>query len=216
MAVPGMGPPSAGGGRRSRALYALGVLVVAVLPARAAAFGLDDVAEKARRLAAEPFEDAKGRVPDWLLKISYDQWRDIRFRPEQGLWRDRGVPFQVQFFHPGLYYNRTVRVNVVEAKGVHPVEFSPNQFDYGKTDFASRVPQKLGYAGLRVHYPIKARDYFDEVIVFLGASYFRAVGKDEGFGLSARGLGIDTAPSRSRSTSPSAGFCTFSTTSACA
>src|SRR5207249_3164719 len=65
MAVPGMGPPSAGGGRRSRALYALGVLVVAVLPARAAAFGLDDVAEKARRLAAEPFEDAKGRVPDW-------------------------------------------------------------------------------------------------------------------------------------------------------
>ena len=33
------------------------------------------------------------------------------------------------------------------------------------------------------------------MIVFLGASYFRAVGKDEVFGLSARGLAIDTAES---------------------
>src|SRR5262249_38918196 len=68
-----------------------------------------------------------------------------------------------------------------------------SQFDYGHTDFASRVPQKLGYAGFRVHAPIKTPKYFDEVIVFLGASYFRAVGKDQAFGLSARGLAIDTA-----------------------
>ena len=99
----GTWPRSAGGPRRLPALYALAMLVVAVLPARAATFGLDDVAERAHRLAEDPFRDAKGRVPDWLLKVSYDQWREIRFRPEQALWRDRGVPFQVQFFHPGLY-----------------------------------------------------------------------------------------------------------------
>src|SRR5207249_1734042 len=40
------------------------------------------------------------------------------------------------------------------------------------------------------------KDYWDEVIVFLGATYFRAVGKDEVFGLSARGVAIDTAESR--------------------
>ena len=195
MTLRSMWSPGAEGARRSALLHALAALAVAALPARAAAFGLDDVAERAHRLAEKPFLDAKGRVPDWLLKISYDQWREIRFRPERALWRDRKAPFQVQFFHPGLYYNRTVRVNVVEAKGIHPVDFSPDQFDYGKNDFASRVPQNLGYAGLRAHYPIKTRDYFDEVIVFLGATYFRAVGKDEGFGLSARGLGIDTAES---------------------
>jgi periplasmic glucans biosynthesis protein len=184
----------AGGARRWLRLQVLAAIAVAVLPARAAPFGLDDVAERARHLAENPFRDAKGRVPDWLLKITYDQWRDIRFRPERALWRDRaGSPFQIQFFHPGLYYNRTVRVNVVEANGIHPVEFSPDQFDYGKNDFASRVPQNLGYAGLRAHYPIKTRDYFDEVIVFLGATYLRAVGKDQGFGLSARGLAVDTA-----------------------
>src|SRR5262245_47184659 len=74
----------------------------------AAAFDLADVAERARKLAADPFREPKSQVPDWLLKISYDQWRDIRFRPDHALWRDRKSPFQVQFFHPGLYYNRTV------------------------------------------------------------------------------------------------------------
>jgi glucans biosynthesis protein len=163
-------------------------------PARAA-FGLDDVAAKASKIAGEPYHDPKGEMPDWLLKMTYDQWRDIRFRPDAALWRDRKLPFQIQFFHPGLYFDRTVAINVVGPGGVHPVPFSPSQFDYGKNDFASRVPQNLGYAGFRVHYPIKTRDYFDEVIVFLGASYFRAVGKDNVFGLSARGLAIDTAES---------------------
>src|SRR5262249_23132340 len=89
---------------------------------------------------------------------------------------------------------RTVVVNIVDPKGgVHPVSFSPSQFDYGHSDIASKVPQDLGYAGFRIHAPIKKPDYFDEVIVFLGATYFRAVGKDQVFGLSARAIAIDTA-----------------------
>jgi glucans biosynthesis protein len=159
------------------------------------AFDFDNVVDKARRLAAAPWREPQNQVPDWLLKLSYDQWRDVRFRPESALWRDKKVPFQVQFFHPGLYYNRIVKVNVIEGGKPHPVEFSPSQFDYGKNDFASKVPQDLGFAGFRIHAPIKTKDYFDEVIVFLGASYFRALGKDEVFGLSARGLAVDTAES---------------------
>ena len=173
------------------------LLALACSPARAArGFAFEDVAGAAQRLAAEPFKEPSNQVPDWLLKISYDQWRDIRFRAERALWSEDKLPFQVQFFHPGLYYNRVVAVNEVRAGGVHPVPFSPSQFDYGKNTFASKVPQDLGYAGFRIHYPIKTRDYYDEVIVFLGASYIRAVGKKESFGLSARALAIDTAESR--------------------
>jgi glucans biosynthesis protein len=159
----------------------------------AARFDLDTVAEKAQALAAASYEDPRGQVPDWLLKITYDQWRQIRFRPEEALWRAQKLPFQVQFFHPGLYYDHAVAVNFVDARGVHPLIFSPNQFDYAPNDFASRVPQDLGYAGFRLHYPIKTPAYHDEVIVFLGATYFRGVGKHEVFGLSARALAIDTA-----------------------
>jgi glucans biosynthesis protein len=155
-------------------------------------FDFDDVALKAKELAREPFK-APPQVPEWLTKINYDQWRDIRYRTDQTLWREPPGPFQVQLFHPGLFYDRTVAVNVITGKKSKPLVFSPSQFDYGRNDFASKVPQSLGYAGLRVHAPFKTPKYYDEVIVFLGATYFRAVGRDQVFGLSARGIAIDTA-----------------------
>jgi periplasmic glucans biosynthesis protein len=174
-------------------LVGLCTLVCCAVPARAAhIFNFEDVIAKAQALAKQDYQE-QHKVPDWLLKISYDQWRDIRFRPEDALWRDRKLPFEVQFFHPGFLYDRTVDIAVVDADGVHAVPFSPSLFDYGKNEFASKVPQDLGFAGFRLHYPIKKKTYRDEVIVFLGATYFRAVGRDEGFGLSARGLAVDTA-----------------------
>jgi glucans biosynthesis protein len=179
--------------RHTTVFGALLVVAVAGLPRGAVAFDLKNVTEKAQQLAKDPYREPKQQVPDWLLKITYDQWRDIRFRPDKAVWHDRKLPFQVQFFHPGLYYNHIVAINVVDAKGIQPVAFSPSQFDYGKSDFASRVPQDLGFAGFRIHTRIKTPSYFDEVIVFLGASYFRAVGRQQVFGLSARGLAIDTA-----------------------
>jgi glucans biosynthesis protein len=170
----------------------LAILLLAVVPRAASGFDFDDVTARAQALAKENFQ-APPLVPDWLRQITYDQWRDVRFRPERALWRDKRLPFQVQFFHPGLYYDRVVGISVVDDRGAQMVPFSPNDFDYGRNDFASRVPQNLGFAGFRVHAPIKSKTYFDEVIVFLGATYFRAVGKQEVFGLSARGLAIDTA-----------------------
>ncbi|MGH7288168.1 MAG: glucan biosynthesis protein G [Myxococcota bacterium] len=170
----------------------LAVVLLAV-PVSVAAFDLDDVAKQAKAMAGESFRDPRGEVPGWLLEIGYDQWRDIRFRTDRALWADRGLPFEAQFFHPGLYYDRVVRVHEVDASGVHEVPFSPDLFDYGRNEFASRVPQGLGFAGFRLHYPLKRRDYRDELIVFLGASYFRALGREHVYGLSARGLAIDTA-----------------------
>jgi glucans biosynthesis protein len=168
----------------------------------AAAFDLDDVGKRAQTLAREAYKDTRAQVPAWLLNITYDQWRDIRFRPDHALWRDRQLPFQVQFFHPGLYYPRTIAVNEVTADGVRLVVSSSDQFDYGKNAFGSAIPPDLGYAGFRVHAPIKTPSYYDEVIVFLGASYFRAVGRDQGFGISARGLAVNTVGAGPEGASP--------------
>jgi glucans biosynthesis protein len=170
----------------------LAMAAVLLLPLAARGFDFTDVSNRAQALAKESYKEP-AQTPAWLREISYDQWRDIRFRPEDTLWLNKKLPFQVQFFHPGLYYDHPVTMNVVDADKVRTLAFSPDQFDYGRNDFASRVPQNLGYAGFRIHAPIKKGNYYDEVIVFLGASYFRAVGKDEVFGLSARGLAIDTA-----------------------
>ena len=49
-------------------------------------------------------------------------------------------------------------MNVVDAKGVAAGPASRRAtFDYGRNDFASHVPQDLGFAGFRVHYPIKTQ-----------------------------------------------------------
>ena len=180
---------------RSRACAAgLAVLWILAGSVPVAAMTLDDVEARAQALARKPYRPgACGQIPEWLKEIHYDEWRQIRFRPTASLWRNRMLTFQAQFFHPGMLYQNTVRINEVDAAGVHPLEFSPEQFEYGRSGIASRVPQDLGYAGFRLHYPLKRTDVLDEVIVFLGASYFRALGRDEVFGLSARGLAIDTA-----------------------
>ena len=51
----------------------------------------------------------------------------------------------------------------------------------------------VGFAGFRIHYALNDPKYKDEVTVFLGASYFRAVGRGTKYGLSARGLALNTA-----------------------
>jgi periplasmic glucans biosynthesis protein len=182
--------------RRRRAplpRWLLAVLASLLLPSSARAFGWEDVVARAKEVSQQAFYAEEDGVPDWLAAITYDQWRALRYKPEQAIWKDPPLPFQLQFFHPGLFYNHPVAIHLIEGPDVRTVAFSPSQFDYGPNEFASRVPPDLGYAGFRVHAPIKSPEYLDEVIVFLGASYFRAVGRDQVFGVSARALAIDTA-----------------------
>ena len=169
--------------------------VLAAIAAPAAhAFDFDDVARQAQKLAARPYEKPSFELPKALADLSYDQYRDIRFRPSRAVWRDTPSPFELQFMHLGQYFNLPVKINVVSAAGIQQVPFNPDQFDYGanKIDPAVLDKDKLGFAGFRIHYPVNKAGYKDEVAVFIGATYFRAVGKGQRYGLSARGLAIDT------------------------
>ena len=71
------------------------------------AFRYQNVVDRASKLSDEPYRPPPG-VPDFLAKISYDAWRDIRFDPRQALWKKENLPFTVQFFHPGFYYDHSV------------------------------------------------------------------------------------------------------------
>lgn len=153
-------------------------------------FGFAHLSELARKLAGEEFR-APAPIPDFLKAISYDEYRDIRFDTKQSLWRDGGN-FQIQFIHPGLYFAHAVKINTVDEKGVRPVKFSRRQFGYGRNKFADKIPPDLGFAGFRVAFRFGSGKEFNHALVFAGASYFRAVAKGEVFGLSARGLAIDT------------------------
>jgi glucans biosynthesis protein len=158
----------------------------------ATAFGFAEVALRARQLAETSFKPAESNLPKELKGLNYDQYRDIRFKSSEAYWRATRLPFELTFFHQGLYYDQPVKINEILAQQVREIEFRPALFDYGKTNLDPQKMQGLGFAGFRVHYPINTIERKDEVLVFLGASYFRAIGKDQAYGLSARGLALDT------------------------
>lgn len=159
--------------------------------AAAQAFGFDDVAQRAQQLAQQPFKPSP-TVPAELRNLTYDQARDIRFTPERALWRQDKLPFETMFFHLGYYQVNPVRIHEVTPSGVRDVAFNRDDFNYGKNKLSPQKWGDVGFAGFRVHYPLNSDQYKDELIVFQGASYFRALGKGQHYGLSARGLAIDT------------------------
>ncbi|PXW58612.1 glucan biosynthesis protein G [Methylobacterium sp. B4] len=150
----------------------------------------------AQALAAQPFDDTVPPLPPALAGLDYDGWRDIRFRPDRMLLGEAGGPFRLQLFHRGFLYPRPVAVNLVRDGVSTPVKYDPALFDFGRTRVDGPLPEDLGFAGIRIHAPLNRPDRLDELIVFVGASYFRFLGKDQLYGLSARGLAIGTEAER--------------------
>jgi periplasmic glucans biosynthesis protein len=128
-----------------------------------------------------------------LQNLGYDQYRDIRFKPAGAYWRDGKLPFELQFFIQGGHFEQPVKISEVAGQAVREIRFDPTLFDYGANKIDPSQLRGIGFAGFRVSYPMNTNKHKDEVLVFLGASYFRAVGKGQQYGLSARGLAVDTA-----------------------
>lgn len=173
---------------------------VAGLARTAPAFDFETLSALAQQRSQEVWEPVAGangdkpgaHLPAGLRDITYDQHRDIRFRPERSLWRDSGSPFETMFFHLGPYQTEPVAIHEITPEGVRHIAYDGALFDYGRNTFDTRSWGDLGFAGFRVHYPLNTPEYKDELVVFQGASYFRALGAGQGYGLSARGLAIDT------------------------
>ena len=146
--------------------------------------------QRAQRLAAQEWQ-AGLTVSPALAALSYDEYRAIRFDPARALWREQS-DFQVQFFHPGFLFDQTVRVHEVGPEGAELIPFAADLFQFAPPLAGAPAEIADGYAGFRVHYPIKQPDVYDEFLVFLGAAYFRLIGQDQIYGLSARGLALGT------------------------
>ena len=154
----------------------------------------DNIQSRARDLANRPYEAPdSGRLPEWMNQLSYDQYRDIRFNPNQALWRAEGLPFQAMFFHPGYLFREPVVLNEFNESHKQQIRLAEAFFGYGPlVKNHGDLPSDVGFAGFRLHTPLNQYGYFDELIAFQGASYWRALGKNQRYGISARGLAVDT------------------------
>ena len=153
---------------------------------------LSDIAKN----VAEAEYQAPKPLPAIVKNLNYDQWRSIGQKPDKALWGGTKKSFNLQFFHPGFVYDRMVKINVVSNGDFKPLPIERSWFDYRGLSVAPQIPEQMSAAGFRVHSPLKTKTYLDEFLVFLGGSYLRAVGKNDKYGLSARGLALDTGLSK--------------------
>ena len=185
----------------SRRQFCVSTLLAAVAagPVRAsgAASTFDHglVIARARDLAAQKYSQRAAVPQDWQ-DLDYEQYRMIWPRHDRALWYGEERSYEVDLMHPGLYFPRPVTINVVENGQARPVAFDAARFD--QTDKLPQLSQgeTLGYSGLRLRTELDGSGEKTEFCVFQGASYFRAIGAGEVYGLSARGLALKTADAR--------------------
>ena len=145
---------------------------------------------RARVLAGKAYAPAPSVPQEWV-DISYDTFQEIWFDTRHSLWRETKGAAQLEFFPAGLYNPPVVTINAVEDDSFRPVIFELRTFDM--TDRFPDLPEDgMGFSGFRVLGELEEKGLFQEYAVFQGASYFRAIGKGQAYGLSARGLALGT------------------------
>lgn len=153
---------------------------------------LIDMAKALSRRRSQPRQS----VPQDWLDMSYEQYRSMWFRHDRALWYGSDRSYEVDFFHPGLYFPRPIRVSTVENGMAREIKFDMSRFD--RTDKAPdlTIDDSLGYSGFRLRTELDEPGRKNEFCVFQGASYFRAIGFGQTYGLSARGLALKTGDPR--------------------
>ena len=164
-------------------------------PAESQPFDFAWLKGRAHWLASNPFQAPKETLPPAMAALSYDQYQSIRFRPERALWADAGLEFRVQFFQVGRNFTQPIHIFEIQDGQAREILYDPSMFDWDRSGLDPAVMKdRPGFAGFRLQF---VTNWKADIAAFLGAAYFRAVGSDtRQYGLSARGLAIDTAMPR--------------------
>ncbi len=158
-------------------------------------FSFDGLKREAERLAAQPYVAPVEPDPAVVAKIDYERWGQIKFDTRSAVFADGPGRFPVTFFHIGKFFPKSVAMSVVEDGMARPVIYDQALFDMPDDSPARQLDKGIGFAGFRIQEPRdgsldwRANDW----VAFLGAAYFRAIGGLYQYGLSARGVAVDTA-----------------------
>ena len=161
------------------------------------AFDFDWLKQYAKELAGQAYQPTAQKLPDTLANMTPQQFNAIGYDAQHSLWHDLKGQLDVQFFHVGMGFKTPVRMYSVDSKTneAKEVHFRPELFNYNDSGVdKSQLKGDLGFAGFKLFKAPHLAQY--DIVSFLGASYFRAVDKTRQYGLSARGLAIDTYADR--------------------
>lgn len=148
---------------------------------------------KAENLARKPYEQPELNLPSELADLDQQRYQAIQYKADAAVWKDDPFTFDLQFRHTGFQYKVPVEIYLIDANVARPFKYSTALFDFGAPLTAPPADSQSGFSGLRVHAPINRPDSMDAFLSIQGASYFRAIGAGQAFGLSARGISVNTA-----------------------
>ncbi|MDR3508513.1 MAG: glucan biosynthesis protein D [Caulobacteraceae bacterium] len=152
-------------------------------------FSIARLKARAAELSRRPYVAPVGPPQDLVRAIDYDAFGRIAYRPSASLWGDLSGDSAIRFFPVGRAASHPVSIFAVEAGRARPVLFDPALFDMPADSPLRKITEGLGFSGFRAMNPDGQGDW----IAYLGASYFRSADPFNQYGLSARGLALDTA-----------------------
>jgi glucans biosynthesis protein len=167
-----------------------------------APFSFEALTREAEGLAARAYEPPASPSAEVVQRLDYEALGRIRFDPEAALFRDGPGAYPATFFHLGRFFPTPVRMYVLSAgqgaAQAREILYDPDYFLLPADSPAHELPRDAGFAGFRFQESRLADQRkldwrTHDWVAFLGASYFRAIGELYQYGLSARGLAIDTA-----------------------
>ncbi|MGF1628087.1 MAG: glucan biosynthesis protein [Kiloniellaceae bacterium] len=161
-------------------------------------FSFEALTARAENMAGRPYEPPYRPAPEVVQQIDYDAHGKIRFDPDKALHGPDSPgstsAYPATFFHLGQFFGKSVKMHALEDGAAREILYSPDYFEMPEDSVARQLPEDSGFAGFRLQ-ESSARDDWQthDWVAFLGASYFRAIGALEQYGLSARGIALDVA-----------------------
>ncbi len=159
--------------------------------AESAVFDFAHLKEQAARLASAPYQEWRSELPEPIRGLTYDQYREIQFNARRAIWRYDRNPFQLHLFHPGGIQNDQVDIHVVQDGEIETLAYDPDFFTFGANGPLHLDASRIRFSGFRVNYPLNRPEKLDELAVFQGATYFRALGQGQFYGCSARTVAVN-------------------------
>lgn len=163
------------------------------VPASEDGFSFDKVKSLASSRAQRPYVDRKSDLPSFWKDLRFTDYQKIHNVADQAFWKAENVGYSLAFIHPGATYEKAIHLSEVKEGRSNEIEWLSKHFDYSGLTIPEGTPPPSGYAGFKIQFPLNAPDSSDELAMFDGASMFRCTAPGLNFGVTARGVVLNTA-----------------------
>lgn len=146
--------------------------------------------KRVKLAASHPYKPPQTISPA-LSQLHFKAYNQLQFKGKITGW-PAGSQFKPSFYPAGYLFHHAVKIYLLKDGKPVRLKLPVKDFNFGSS-LAKKLSNPVPLAGFSLYYPFNPRHGINEFLSFLGASYFRALGKNQSWGLSARGLAIDTA-----------------------